>query len=188
MLILAIGLVSFCFVTPAQARFNFITPGHTSDQERQNFVVPASTSLLQRHTLLPGIVQPSSEQPKNHLIYNIATYNLGNLPNLDLSKARIPTNLNQHIHPIFEEPSPEKDTKYGSLNLEKLPTAHENKDSPRFSSDSILRPNGEQIKPLFFFPRENKERFVPVANTVALDNVVKRLPKFKVYQAVPSNA
>ena len=27
MLILAIGLVSFCFVTPAQARFNFITPG-----------------------------------------------------------------------------------------------------------------------------------------------------------------
>ena len=162
--------------------------GHTNDQETQNFVVPASTSLLQRHTLLPGIVQPASEQPKNHLIYNIATYNLGNLPSLDLSKPHIPINSNQNIQAIIEEPSQEKETRYGILSLKKLPIAQENKDTPSLTSNPILHSNGEQIKPLFFFPSVDKERLVPVANTVALANVAKRLPKFKVYQAVPTNA
>jgi len=183
MLQLTIGIVTFCFSLPAQAQFNFITPG----QNNNNFVVPASTSLLQRPALLPGIVQPSSEQPTNPVLYNIGTYNLRNLPNLDISQNHLSQPLNQNNRLIIEEPAPEVETTYGILSVEKLPQIDENQDLQRKASNPILHSNGQHIEPLFFFPSVDEENLVQAENTLQ-NRVLNWSPKFKVYQAVPNNA
>ena len=150
-------------------------------------MVPASTSLLQRPTLLPGIIQPASEQATTPVFYNVGTYNLENLPNLDITQNHLSQALKQNNPPIIEEPSPDTETKYGVLSLEKLPAVDEDKNIPSKALNPILRTNGKQFEPLFFFPTINEESLVPVENTLAVDKVLKWSPKFKVYQAVPTS-
>ena len=158
-----------------------------SGQDSNNFVVPASTSLLQRPTLLPGIIQPSSELPTNPVLYNIGTYNLRNLPNLDISRNHLSQALNQKNLPIIEEPAPEVETKYGILNIEKLPEIDESKELQEKTLNPILNSNGQQIEPLFFFPSIEEENLVQAENTLQ-NRVLNWSPKFKVYQAVPNHA
>ena len=110
-----------------------------------------------------------------------------NLPNLDISQNHLSQALNQNNPPIIAEPAPVEETKYGILNIEKLPEIDESKDSQEKMSNPILHSNGQQIEPLFFFPSIDEENFVQAENTLQ-NRVLNWSPKFKVYQAVPNNA
>ena len=63
------------------------------------------------------------------MFYNVGTYNLENLANLDITQNHLSQALKQNNPPIIEEPSPDTETKYGILSLEKLPAVDENKET-----------------------------------------------------------
>lgn len=182
-----IGLVFSCVFAPTKAQIQFSFQGKVTDQSgrRITFVVPASTSLLPRNEFPLNNV-PSSKEYSNHPLYKIATYDLFNLPKLDVPENHLvvpPTHL---LPSSFNDPVPAKETKHGILYIQPLPSLEVNRE--RVNSEQL----GNARNPTHFFVKPNFDRnyLQPVMNALGLSNqqlMAEDLSRFKVYQAVPDH-